>query len=151
MKVLKNLTVFSLFLSLTIIYSCADVSGGDKEAKEKVQVAKTELDEANKTYQDELEAYRAKIHERITFNDRMIAELNKDISRSKGKSKEGYEQSVESLEKRNAELKAKLKEFKGEKDSDWDKFKKDFSREVDELSESINALVKKVGDELKQK
>ncbi|MFN8298094.1 MAG: hypothetical protein U0T75_03230 [Chitinophagales bacterium] len=108
-----------------------------EDAKENVQDAKEELRDAQRDLNSEYPAYRTDAEQRITANEQRIAELRNKINTGGKPLDDMREQRIKDLEKRNADLRARLYGYEKER-SDWEQFKREFNHDMDELGNSIS-------------
>ena len=140
-KSMLNIAIAALFLP-ALFFACGKVedSARDKanEAKEEVREAQQDVEAARDI--EERKAYKANILERIARNEERIAQL-REKKKSSGKGMdEMYQMRIETLEKRNAELKEKINNYEGSDKAKWEEFKREFNHDMDELGKSIKEL-----------
>jgi hypothetical protein len=58
----------------------------------------------------------------------------------KAEAKADYDRSIADLEKRNAALKLKVKEYKNEDNAKWESFKREFNYDMEELGRAMQNL-----------
>jgi len=120
-----------------------------EEAKEDVQEAKEDLNEAKQNARQdsvsEYTKYKADAEEQLIKNEQKLAELwakklKEDITKAQRNS---YKASIDGLDKRNKELKAKLtRQDDPARRTQWQNFKAEFDRDMDELDKSIKDFIK---------
>jgi hypothetical protein len=129
-----------------IAIGCSSSAEKVENAQEQVVEANNNLDTAIKNYQADMNAYRIETANRIAANELAIAKFNVKIANEKKEAKADYLKKIAALEKRNAEMKVKLQDYKDDGDSKWKTFKVEFSKEMDDLGESIKDLTTKDED-----
>jgi hypothetical protein len=129
-----------------IAIGCSSSAEKVENAQEQVVEANNNLDTAIKNYQADMNAYRIETANRIAANELAIAKFNVKIANEKTEAKADYLKKIAALEKRNAEMKVKLQDYKDDGDSKWKTFKVEFSKEMDDLGESIKDLTTKDED-----
>lgn len=138
-------TIFTLaiavFVTAATFMSCKSPTKEEKEAQENVNEANEELVEARKEATEaEWEAFKHSGDSIIDRNDERIAELKRDMKKA-GKSIDAhYQESVDALEQKNKDLKAKMEGYKNDANSDWQSFKREFNHDMDELGQAFKDL-----------
>jgi hypothetical protein len=126
-----------------IAIGCSSPAEKVEKAQEQVVEANNNLDTAIKNYQADINAYRIETANRIAANELAIANFNEKIANEKKEAKADYLKKIAALEKRNADMKIKLAEYKEDGDDKWKTFKAEFNKEMDDLGKSIKDLVTK--------
>ena len=106
----------SVMMASSVLFSCSTSSEKVEQAEEKVVDSQKELKEEKAAYQKEMKDYRKNAERRISENEKDIADLNQ----------------------KNSDMKMRLADFKSDNQSNWETFKTDFNREMDELGNSIS-------------
>ena len=65
-----------------------------------------------------------------------------EIEKMKAEAKADYERSIADLEKRNAALQIKVKEYKNEGNTQWESFKREYNYDMEELGKAMKNLTK---------
>ena len=126
-----------------IAIGCSSPSEKVEKAQDQVVEANNNLDTAIKNYQADINAYRIETANRIAANELAIAKFNVKIANEKKEAKADYLKKIAALEKRNADMKIKLADYKEDGDDKWKTFKAEFNKEMDDLGKSIKDLVTK--------
>jgi len=139
---------FTMILAGTITTSCDTAAQKEEAAKEDVQDAKEDLKDAQAEVNEnaakvasaeEWQAYKDEVEVKIQANEVRIAEL-KRLKKKPGKAFDKmFESNIETLEKRNADLRAKLVGYESSQ-SDWEAFKREFNSDMDGLKKSLDDL-----------
>jgi chromosome segregation ATPase len=135
---------FSVLTAGIAFTSCNSQSKEEKveNAQENVDKAKEELKDAQKELNAEYPPYRKDMEERISMNEKRIAELREKLAQPGKKPLDNARaQRIDELEKKNAELRSRLYGYEKER-SDWESFKREFNHDMDELGNSFNDLGK---------
>lgn len=112
-----------------------------EDAKEDLSDAKEDLAKARQDSVDDVAKYKVIWANQISKNEDLIAEYRLTIDKMKDKeAKAKAKKDADELERKNNEMKAKLE--KSDKDSNWDKFKREFEYDMDQLGKSIADLFK---------
>ncbi|WP_298223793.1 hypothetical protein [Flavobacterium sp.] len=136
---------------LTLLYggltSCKSNTEKQEDAVENVQQANEDLtevqqenkvDEATeKANQAKWEAFKEDVNATISRNEERIAELNKDIKRQGNQLDAKYQKNVDELQKRNEDLKVKVKIYETDKKQDWESFQTEFNSDMSDLGDAL--------------
>lgn len=143
----KNKIIFILtgFVLATGIFftACNTPAQNVEKAKEDVDAANKNLEAANEAYLADVENYRKETAEKIAANDRSIAEFNTRIENEKADAKADYKRKIMELEQKNTDMKKTMNDYKAEGKEQWENFKNDFNRNMDELGNALEDLTTK--------
>lgn len=139
----KSIIVSILFMFAVIVGACSSPTEKVEDAKTDVVEANKELDEANAEYVADMEKYRTETAEKITANEVIIQDLNTRIVSQKKDTQVEYKQKVAELEQKNMEMKKKMDDYKQDGKENWEKFKTEFNRDMDELGKAFKDLTVK--------
>ncbi len=146
-KSISNLMT-SAVLAGVIFISCNTSSQRVENAETNVQEAADDLEKANQEYLTDIEKYKIEAAEKIAANNQRVMEFNARIEKEKKEVRADYRKKISELEKKNSDMKMKIDNYKAEGKEKWIAFKKEFTREVDELGKAFNELT---GNNAKQK
>jgi len=139
-RMLKFL-VFSLAIAAaSIMTSCNSPAEKVENSQKDVTEAKHDLEEANAQYKKDVENYRVKSRDRISANNERIAEYRTRISRFKSEERAQREKQIEKLEQENDDLEARLEDYEANTEEGWEKFKTEFSNDMNELGTTIKGF-----------
>src|ERR1039458_9993945 len=110
-KLVLGLAV-SVFIGGTILTSCNTPSQKVENAENNVVQANNDLDKANQEYLADIEKCRKETAEKITSNDKNIAELKRKAENVKNDAKADYNKTIADLEQKNRDMKKKLDDYK---------------------------------------
>lgn len=138
----------TIFISVTILIGCKPSTKEEDTAKENLDIAKENVETAR---EDLAKAKKAATNEEwiefkqetdsvIRVNESRIAELKVKIKNTSKSIHTSYEKKVDTLEQKNANLKAKLANYKNDADTDWQSFKQEFKYDMNELSQALKGL-----------
>ncbi|MBK8653051.1 MAG: hypothetical protein IPN20_03870 [Haliscomenobacter sp.] len=113
-----------------------------ENAEADVVEAKDDLVQAQQDYLDDVENYRQQTAEKVAHNQ-SIADFNARIETEKAEAKADYKMKIAELEKKNSDLKMKLDNYKVESKDQWETFKTEFTRDMDQLGEALRDLTVK--------
>lgn len=127
----------SVLIAGAIVTSCNTPAQKVENAKDNVTEAQEVLDKANQEYLADIESYRKEAAEKIAANDRSIAEFNARIENEKKDAQDIYRKRIADLEQKNSDMKKKMDDYKAEGKQKWDKFKEEFSRDMEEVGKAF--------------
>lgn len=136
LKILLVATVAGTFL----ISSCKTPAQKRKCAQKNVKSANTDLEKANAAYLKDIEDYKKANQEKIDANNKSISELNARIATEKAETREEYKEKIAKLDKKNTDLKKRMDDYKADGKDNWNKFKTEFSHDMDELGKAFKDL-----------
>lgn len=136
-----NFLVLTLAIAAALIMtSCNSPAEKVENSQSDVTEAKQDLKEANAQYKRDVEDYRVKSRDRINANNERIAEHRTRISNYKKEEKAQYEKQIELLEQKNDKLKERLEDYEANTEDGWEKFKTEFSNDMNELGSAIKGF-----------
>jgi chromosome segregation ATPase len=113
-----------------------------ENAKEDVVEAQQKLDEARRD-STEYVRYQDDVQVRLTEYDMKIENLKQDMKNVGKDMKASYQESINAMQAKSEDLKARLHDYKKDASNSWETFKFNFNKEMDELGESISATAEK--------
>jgi hypothetical protein len=141
----KTMYTFTLaiFMAASMFSGCQSPVQKEQAAEEKLQDAEQNLEavQSDATAQrvataQEWKVFKSEVDLKIKKNEIRIAELKIKINKP-GEVLDGlYEKRIEMLEQRNKELKSRI-EKQENSHTDWDVFKQEFNKDLDELGQSL--------------
>jgi hypothetical protein len=129
--------------SFIIMSGCNTPAQKLENAQNNVDAANQDLDEANQEYLADVEKYRKETADRIAENERSINEFNARVESDKQEAKEDYRKKIMALEQKNSDMKKKMDDYKIEGKEGWEKFKTEFSHDMDEVGQAFKDLTVK--------
>lgn len=131
-------------LSLTTFFGCQSATEKVESAQENARDAKSELREAREdavtaAATDEWKEYKLQTRERMEKNDLRIAELRARRAESGKVMDNVYSSRIDALQKTNKDLQDRLDNY-DRNGGDWDKFKREFSYDLDELGKALDGF-----------
>lgn len=130
MKKLIFTITATLLLTGTIFTSC-------DTATEKAENIKINAEEAKEDFKVDIENFKKETAVKIDSNKQKIAELNVKIEYAKDDVKTYSQEQIAILEQKNREMKIKMDEYKEDGKENWESFKAEFSRDMDDLGEAF--------------
>lgn len=123
----------------TIFTSCKSANQKQATAQQNATEANQDLTNTQASNAAEWKAFKAESQAKILDNEQRIANLKEKMNKP-GSTFDGiYRTRIEKLEAKNNELKAKLNNYDGNQ-TDWQTFKSDFNRDMDEIGNNIKDL-----------
>jgi chromosome segregation ATPase len=140
-------TVLFTLLTSAFLYSCsnspeekvADANENLEEAKTNLQEADLELAQA-RLDSAEYESFKQEMNIKILDNERKIAQLKVELKTEKKEVRDKYESGIKDLEKKNAEMKDQVKDFKTGTSQKWDDFKLSVNQRMDSIGKSLSEM-----------
>jgi hypothetical protein len=126
----------------TALTSCNSPEEKVENAAENVAEAHDDLDNANQDYVKEVDNYRTEIAQRTNENNTRIAEMRSKANDRKAAAREDYNRRIDDLDRKNAEMKVKLDNYKAGSKENWENFRIEFNRDMDELGNAFSDLGK---------
>lgn len=141
----KSILVLLVFTVITgaIFTSCRTPAQKVENAQNNVTEANKDLDKANQEYLADIEKFRKETADKIAANDKSIAEFKARIENDKKDAKADYNKKIAELEQKNSDMKKKLDDYKAEGKESWEKFKTEFSHDMEELGNAFRDLTVK--------
>ena len=143
MKKLILKVVASVFLTGALLTSCNTPAQKVENAEDNVTEANQDLAKANREYEAEIESYRKETADKIEANNKSIADFNARIALEKKDAQDDYRRQIATLEQKNSDMKKKMDDYKAEGKEKWEKFKTEFSRDLEELGNAFKDLTVK--------
>lgn len=133
----------TMFVAGTIFISCNSSAKKEDAAKAKVEEAAQNLDQAKEDYNKQYDKFKIESDEKITANEKSIAELKEHTKNMKKEAKAKYEKTIADLEQKNEVMKEKVKDYKDDGKENWQSFKNEFNYDMDELGKALKDLTVK--------
>lgn len=121
------------FITGAILTSCNTSAEKVDNAEKNVQQANEDLYNANQEYLADVEKYRKETEDKITANNKSIMDFKARIALEKKDAQIAYAKEITVLEQKNSDLKKKIDTFKAESKEQWENFKVEFGKDMDEL------------------
>lgn len=144
-KMKQSIVVLTVFMfSMTLMFiSCENSAKKLDNAEKDVTEAKDDLEEAQQDYLKDMEEYRLQTANKIEANKRSISEFNARIENEKKEVKAEYKMKIAELEQKNSDMQKKIDEYKVEGKDQWELFKTEFNRDMDELGKALSNITVK--------
>lgn len=144
-KVKKSILILitASLVAVVFLTGCNSPNKKVENAKAAVVEANKDLQQANSELMADINQYREETTAKIAANDSMITILKANIASKSGDAKAVYEKQLAVLDQKNADMKKKLADYKGEGKEQWETFKIGFSHDMDSLSNAFKHLIPK--------
>jgi PHD/YefM family antitoxin component YafN of YafNO toxin-antitoxin module len=148
MRILNYFQILSVMILTTILISCtAKNERSRKAADENVAKSRQDVDLANENLRQakldsaaEYRAYREQMELKLQENEKLILELKARAKSDKKDLDAVYAKDLEVIERKNAELKTRIANYKTSYSDKWSSFKESFNNEVDNIGKSISRM-----------
>jgi hypothetical protein len=146
---MKTRIILNLLLAVLVSISISSCNKSPKakeaelnEAKQEVENAEVDLDEAKTDSVYAFNKYKSSIQIKLVENVKVITDLKVKIEDKDRKTQTLYYRQLENLQIKNTELKLKIENYKQGPTQKWELFKVDFNNELDDLGKSISNTAK---------
>ena len=141
----KSILAMAAFTCIAgaIVTSCNTSADRVENAQENVIQANKDLDQANQEYLADIENYRVETASTIAANEQAIADFNAGLEHERKAVRAEHKKRIAELEQKNREMKMKMDNYKEEGKENWEKFKTEFSHDMDELGKAFKNLTVK--------
>jgi DNA repair exonuclease SbcCD ATPase subunit len=136
---MKKAIFTAIAVSVTMLYSCSSPTQKIEKAKENVEAAEADLQQARMDSISDAQFNQESANIMADY-DRQLAEAKAQMERSKSKLKAQDQKRIEELEERNTSLKKKLAEYQKAGKEDWNNFKTEFKHDMNELGGAIKDI-----------
>lgn len=142
-KSIVTITVLVLLAGAIYLISRNSAAENVDNAEDKVMEAQMNLDKANIAYLADMEVYRQENAAKIESNNRSIAAFHARVASEKAETRADYQRKIAELEQMNTDMKKRVDEYKADGKDNWEKFKVEFNRDMDELGNAFKDLTVK--------
>lgn len=137
MKKLIFTITTSILLTGAIFTSCNTAAEKVENAEDKSIKAFEDFNIANQEYLADIEHFKKETTAKIDANKKMIADFNLKIAYAKKDAKAYYVEQIAILEQKNIAMKQKLGAYKVNGKDNWEIFKAEFIRDMNDLGEAF--------------
>lgn len=110
------------------------------EATEDLVNATEDLDQAKYDSIKDFKEYKDSILLKLEANEKVITDLNLKINKKTASERRVDQIEIERLEKRHEVLKQKIENYKPGLEQQWELFKVDFNKELDDFGKSLSKM-----------
>ena len=136
------------FIATTVLVSCQDTSKKEEQAQDNVEDARRDLDDAKEELSDarqaataeEWKSFRESTDSTIRQNELRIAQMKANMKNTGKSIDEMYAKKIEELEQKNNNIKLQVQAYKNDTNSDWEEFKEEYNRDMNELGAAMKNL-----------
>jgi len=111
-----------------------------EDAKDNVLVAEQDLNQAVSDSINEYTRYKMEAETKLIENDLKIAALKNNMKAERIEVRTKYEKELNELEKKNANLKVSISEYKEDDVNKWEKFKELVNQDIEEIKLAISRM-----------
>jgi uncharacterized protein YPO0396 len=137
---LKNsiFIIASIIVSTFIITSCDKSSQNQEQTERSLVEANREMDISRNEVIAEIQTFRIEMAGKIMENNRSIAKIKKRINKDDTSSEKINEARIAELQTESRELKRIIDNYNDLSRHNWDKFKSDFTGDMNDLGQSLH-------------
>ena len=135
-KIILSLQVFPL-ITLALLACCNTPAVKVENQQNNSKESGEELDKVNQQYLIDYQNFKNEVEKKIAENVKSIVEFNAKIDHVKNEFKAEYMEKIAELSQRNLDMKKKMDDYKDEGKEKWEKFKEEFSRDMEVLSKAF--------------
>lgn len=140
-KLIFSLTC-GMFAAGVLFTSCNSEADKLDNSKEKVEEAQQDLAEAKQDYNEQYLQFKLESEEKITANEKLIADLKEYSKTKKSETKVKYDNTIAEMETKNHAMKVRIGVYKEEGNDEWQSFKEEFNHDMNELGKALEDLTK---------
>ena len=108
-----------------------------RESKKNVAESKKNLRVVQKKSDQDYKNFKKESDQKFKNNEKRISDLKQKYSKLHSNEKVAYKKNLAVLEQRNSKMKRELANYKVSDDDKWTSFKRDFSRDMDGVGQSL--------------
>lgn len=136
-KITNNYLLAIMFGALLSVSACRSPEQKVDTAAVNLTEAKDDLSKAQEDYAAEVEKFKRESNEKVTSNEKIIADLKVKMKNENKEMKASYRENINTLEEKNATLKKRIDEYQDGGNEKWQSFKTEFNHDMDELGKSL--------------
>lgn len=106
-------------------------------------MATSDLDEANKIYQIEVDSFKADVNRQIAANEMEIQRLKAERKQRTTTQSESYDTDLTNLQLKLEKLKIKLNNYEANQRDGWASFKAELASDMNNLGAALKEFTKK--------
>jgi DNA repair ATPase RecN len=147
-NLISDFIIALTMLAVAFLSSCQSNADKLEEANKDVAEAQEELAEARAdarevrimvANEEEWRTFKSDAEVKIDNYEKRIEEIREDMKKPGKNFDETYRNNIDSLEERNKDLRKRMGYYENNQ-SDWDKFKREFNHDMDELGKALKDL-----------
>jgi len=140
MKTFTYPFLITALISSTGLISCQTPTQKVENAYEKKEEAREDLIKAEDRYQAEMDSFKSEMATKVESNEGAMRELRAQAKADKEETRKELNQKLDKLEEQNNKLKQKLADYKHTGDAEWNDFKTELNRDMEELGTAFSNL-----------
>lgn len=137
----NSISIFASIFIAIVVTACSSPAEKLENAQINLNQAQADFNKAQDDHLIDVENYKKETAAKIAANDKSIAEFKSRIENEKNDARIEYQKKITALEQKNSDSKKKLDEYKVEGKEQWESFKAEFSRDMEELGNAFKDLV----------
>lgn len=127
----------AILLAGVIFTSCNTAAEKVENAEDKSIKADEDYNTAKEAYLADIENFKKETNTKIEANKQMIADFKVKIATSKKDAQVYYQEQIALLEQKNIAMKEKLDAYEETGKDNWESFKTEFSKDMNDLGEAF--------------
>ena len=135
-KLIFTLSAFALLTS-ALFTSCNTASEKVDNAEIKAIKADEDFNKVKEEYLADIENFKKETNAKIEANNQVIVEFKVKAANAKKDAKVYYEEQIAILEQKNIAMKAKLDTYQENGKDNWETFKTEFNKDMNDLGEAF--------------
>lgn len=128
------------FMAFSMLVNCNSRAEKVKHEQREEAEEKSDLANANQEYLANIENHRKQTSERIATNNQIIADFKVRVNNEKKDAKTDYLKKIAKIEGKNSDMKKRMNGYKANSKDNWETFKSDFDRDMDDLGWDFKGL-----------
>ncbi len=138
----NSLLAIIIFIAASTFSACDSPAQKVATASDNVTQAKVNLKQAQEDYKLEIANFKKESNEKITANEKAIANFKTQMVSAKNDVKASYKKLIESLEQKNSDMKKRMNNYEYQEDNNdkWQSFKREFNHDMEELGKAFKDL-----------
>jgi len=147
-NLISDFVIAMAMLAMAFLSSCQSNADKLEAANKDVAEAKEELAEARAdareikimvANEEEWRAFKTDAEVKIANNEKRIEEIREKMKKPGKTFDEMYRKNIDALEERNKDLRKRIGYYENNQ-SDWDRFKREFNHDMDEIGQALKDL-----------
>ncbi len=134
------LLLATAFIASASMIGCQSPADKVENAYENKEEAQEDLTKAEDRYQIEMDSFKAEMATKVEGNEASMKELRAQAKADKEAVRKEMNMKLDKLEEQNNKLKQKLADYKHTGDQEWNEFKAELNRDMDELGTAFSNL-----------
>lgn len=137
---MKNRNFITVSVVLFVVFLLLGCQEKHEDAAQNVKQENEDMAAAKAQYENEWQQFKNFVEASINTNEQRIVDFKANMENTSDEFKAKYENKILTLEQKNIELKKKLNGYKYEGKENWERFKQEFSDDLDDFKKSLNEI-----------